>query len=70
MSNDEMNEFYSNPSANPYNLHINEYIIIRNEDEEIVDRLCWTGADYRNLNFKSFNSRQFGEIKPIKGDVY
>lgn len=70
MSNDEMNEFYSNPSANPYDLHINEYIIIKNEDKEIVDRLCWTGTNYRNLNFKSFNSRWFGEIKPIKGDVY
>ena len=70
MSNEVMSEFYSNQSDNIYNLEINEYIIIYNDDEEIVDTLCWTGDGYRHLNYKNFNSRHFGEVRPFKGDVY
>ena len=70
MSNEAMSEFYSNQSDNLYNLEINEYIIIYNDDEEIVDTLCWTGNGYRHLNYKNFNSRHFGEVRPFKGDVY
>ena len=70
MSNEAISEFYSNQSDNIYNLEINEYIIIYNDDEEIVDTLCWTGDGYRHLNYKNFNSRHFGEVRPFKGDVY
>lgn len=70
MNDEEMVSFYSNPNKNPYNLLINEYLIIRNIDNEIVDRLCWTGEDYRHLDYASFPSKWFGEVKPMKGDVY
>ena len=65
-----MERFYSNPNENLYNLNINEYIIIRDKDREIVDRLCWTGEGYRRLSFSSFNSKWFGDVKPMKGDIY
>ena len=70
LSDDEMAEFYSNQDKNLYNLKVNEYIVIHNADNEIVDTLCWTGEGYRHLNYKSFNSRMFGEIKAFKGDIY
>ena len=66
----EMTEFYSNPEANPYNLYINEYLLVHNSEGECVDRLCWTGEGYRHLSYNNFNSRWFGDIKPMKGDVY
>lgn len=47
LSNDQMGEFYSNPQDNPYNLKIGEYLIVRNSDKEIVDKLVWTGNGYR-----------------------
>ena len=31
MSDEDMTEFYSNPDKNPYNLLINEYLIIKNQ---------------------------------------
>ena len=37
---------------------------------EIVDKLCWTGKDYRHLTYDNFKSNHFGNIKPIKDDVY
>jgi predicted ribonuclease YlaK len=70
MSDAEMNEFYSNPTENILDLLVNEYLIVRNEDGEIVDRLCWTGEGYRHLDYATFSSRWFGEVKPMKGDVY
>lgn len=64
-------EFYQNPELNHYNLHIGEYLIIRNkEDGQIVDLRVWTGNGYRYLNYENFNSRWFGKIKPYQGDVY
>ena len=70
MTDDEMADFYSNPTINKYNLLINEYLIIRNEQNEIVDRLCWTGENYRHLTYNNFKSNYFGNVKPIKDDVY
>lgn len=70
MNDEEMVMFYSNPDKNPYNLLINEYLIIRNIDNEIVDRLCWTGESYRHLDYANFSSKWFGDVKPMKGDVY
>lgn len=65
-----MERFYSNPNENLYNLNINEYLIIRDKNKEIVDRLCWTGEGYRRLSFSNFNSKWFGDVKPMKGDIY
>lgn len=70
LSDDEMNELYSNPNTNVFNLKVNQYFIVRNEANEIVDRLVWTGETYRNLQFNNFNSKWFGEVKPFRGDVY
>lgn len=71
MDSDEMANFYSNPSANPYALHINEYLLIFDkETNECVDKVCWTGNGYRRLSYDNFKSNYFGEVKPMKGDVY
>jgi predicted ribonuclease YlaK len=70
LNNDEMTEFYTNQDKNLYDLHINEYLLVYNTDGECVDRLCWTGDGYRHLSYTNFNSRWFGEVKPMKGDVY
>ena len=71
LDNDEMGEFYSNFSDNRYGLLPNQYLIVREKDNgEIVDSLCWTGEAYRHLDYQSFSSKWFGEVRPMKGDVY
>ena len=70
MTDDEMTNFYQNFNRNLYNLQINEYLIIYNEDHEIADTLCWTGENYRQLTFGNFDSEYFGKIKPLKNDIY
>ena len=70
MTDDEMADFYSNPSLNRYNLYVNEYLIVRNEQGEVVDKLCWTGTNYRNVNYNKMSSVQIGDISAYKNDVY
>ena len=70
LNDDQMNDLYSNPNKNIFNLKINQYFVVRNMEGEIVDRLVWTGETYRNLQFNNFNSKWFGEVKPLHGDVY
>jgi predicted ribonuclease YlaK len=70
LSEEELIEFYSNPTENLYDLHINEYILIYNDEGKNVERLCWTGEGYRHLNYSNFKSKNFGDIKPLPGDAY
>ena len=70
MNDDEMAYFYSNPTENIYDLFVNEYLLVQDENGEIVDKLCWTGEGYRHLSYDGFKSNFFGNVKPIKNDVY
>lgn len=70
LNDDQMADFYSDQSKNWFDSQINEYIIIRNLENEVVDRLVWTGEDYRRLRYSTFESKWFGSIKPLSGDVY
>ena len=70
MSEEALIEFYSNPTKNIYNLNINEYIILYGTNGEVIEKLCWTENGYRRLNYATFKSKQFGEIKPLSGDAY
>lgn len=60
---------YENPKCNFLNLLPNEYAIIRDRDQNIIDKVCWTGETYRPLKFSTFSSKWFN-VKPMKGDVY
>ena len=71
LSDADMALFYSNQSNNCYGLNINEYLIIRDLNGVIVDRLCWTGEGYRQLKYFDFPSKHFGKkMKAYAGDVY
>ena len=67
----EMAEFYNKPNENMFNLLNNEYLLVREAaTNAVVDRLCWTGFEYRRLNYNAFKSKWFGDVKPIQGDNY
>lgn len=65
-----MSHFYSYPNINHFDLLVNQYLIIKNADGEVVDLRCWDGETYRGLQTKPFNSRHFGTVKCMKGDHY
>lgn len=55
--------------VNRYGLLNGEYLLIKNENGEIIDRQCWIeGKGFRPINAKLFKSLYFGDIKAK--DVY
>ena len=75
MDEDEQILFYSctmQSGNNPYNLLTNEYLIIKDENGNIIDYYKWTGEKYEDIKKKifCFDSQFLGDIKPLKGDVY
>ena len=73
LEDEEMAEFYSDSKTYGKNLQIltNQYLNIYNADGDRVDTLCWTGENFRQLSYnRVFSSKQLGEIKPFKGDIY
>lgn len=64
----EMAQLYENPEINKYNLLQNEYLLIYNQQHELVDRLVRTEDGYRHLSYKDFDSTQFGPIRPLSND--
>lgn len=63
----EMEYFYSNYLSSPVyeEIQINEYLILKNPEGEIIDRLVRTDDGYRNVSFETFDSKQFGRIRPM-----
>ena len=72
MNDYELANFYNNINTdqNDYNLLTNEYIILKNKNGDIIDQYCWTGEYYRKIKYTTFKSKWFGEIKPLKNDIY
>ena len=65
LNNDVMATFYSNQNQPFFNILTNQYIIIRDNDNNIVDKRIWTGETYRSVRYETFESLHFGCIKPI-----
>ena len=72
-SEDSLSEFYEsldrnkNPK-NKYNLVDNQYIIIKDKDDNILSKYKWLNKRYNDVPFVDFNSKIFGQIKPL--DTY
>lgn len=64
LSDEEMSHFYLHINENIYNSLLNEYLIIRKSDDEVVDYRKWNGEEYHPLSYKQINSRFMGKIKP------
>lgn len=48
----------------------NQYIIIKNKNEEVIDLFKWNGDKCVPIKFTSFDSKLLGTIKPYQGDPY
>lgn len=65
LSDDEMASFYEDLTFNKFENYINEYLIIKNINGEVVDRLKWNGEQYVNISTRNFKSRMLGTLKPL-----
>lgn len=69
LSDEEMSYFYLHSNENIFECLMNEYLIIRKSDGEVVDTLRWNGTEFKKVCNKTVKSTMFGDkIKPK--DVY
>lgn len=61
---------YSQPDDNVYNLLVNQYLIVRDANNTLVDKFRWDGTSLIPVKLKTLKSKYFGEVKPYKGDIY
>ena len=70
-SDEELADFYSKVSyykENPYKLLVNEYLIIKDSNNNIIDKYRYTKEGMKKVSFNCFESKMFGKIKPK--DIY
>lgn len=70
MSDNDMAFFYEHPKENVYDLHINEFIIIKDINDNVVDSYRWDGNIFQPTKIGNIKSDFFGQLKPYKGDIY
>lgn len=70
LSDEDMAYFYEHLQENIYGLLENEYIILKNSENQVVDTLVWRDGIYQNIKFPNIKSNYFGNIKPFNGDIY
>lgn len=57
-------------NKNVFNLYTNQYLLIKNDEDKIIDKYCWTGEEFRQIPFCCAKSDIFGKIVPFNGDPY
>lgn len=57
-------------NVNDYNLLINQYLIIKDKNNNVIDKYKWTAAGYEKVQFKKAESKMFGKVTPKNGDIY
>ena len=64
LSDEKMSYFYLHLNENIYGCLMNEYLIIRKSDGEVVDYRKWNGEEYKVISYKQISSKFLGKIKP------
>ena len=64
LTDEKMAYFYSHMNENQFDSLINEYLIIKNSDGNIVEKRKWNGESYILVSFKQINNDFIGKIKP------
>lgn len=63
---DSLAQIYSNlfDSNYDWNMNINEYLLIQDKNNEIIDKYKYTESGFIQVPFIVFNTRMYGRIKP------
>lgn len=70
LSEKDMAYFYENLNKNIFGLLVNEYLILKDNDNNIIDKFKWNGYEHHCISFHNIKSNYFGSIKPFNGDMY
>lgn len=68
LNNSDLAKFYENNRN--FGLLPNEYVVLRNQEQEVIDLRWWDGTEYKYLDTTPINSKWFGKIAPYSNDIY
>lgn len=60
----DLTKFYQHPENNIFECLVNEYIVIKDTDGNVVDKMKWNGQKYERVAYKIINNDYMGKIKP------
>jgi PhoH-like ATPase len=63
LADEELAYFYEN-KENQWNLLKNEYLLIKNKNNEIIDQYKWVGNEFQPIKRKNIKPVMFDDIKP------
>lgn len=69
-TDEKLAEFYQNRDNNCFNLRINQYLILKNEEGKVIDIYRWDGRTHKHITSPSFYSVWFGKVSPYNHDIY
>lgn len=70
LSDTEMAYLYEHQDINQFNLLTNQYALIINNNNEIVDKLRWDGNKFQPVKVGTIRSNYYGSVKAYNGDIY
>lgn len=65
LSENEMAYFYEHLNENTFDLLVNEYLLIKDSDGNVVDKMKWDGKIHQTIRIKPYKSNMFGTLKPL-----
>ena len=68
LTEDDMAHFYEHNSENMFGLLINQYLILKDEKDEIIDAYRWNGTQHEPLFKRNIQSLYFDKLK--SKDIY
>ena len=63
----EMADFYSDLTKD-IGMKKNEYLVIKDSEENVVDCLRWDGVKFCNLSYKKIKSQYLDDVMPMEDD--
>lgn len=64
-NDDKYIQLYHDVNFNILDCFTNQYVLVKDEDGKLVDRLKWNGNKYDHLSYKQINNTYTGKVKPL-----
>lgn len=65
LTDEEIAYMYEHLTENQFSLAVNQYVLVSNVDNQLIDVLKWTGTGLETVRQKSIKSNMFGTLKPL-----
>lgn len=65
LSDEETAYMYEHMNENQFDMLINQYVLIKNKNHDLIDVLKWTETGLETVRQKPFKSNMFGTLKPL-----